>query len=254
MSRLRKLQWKNASRRLATSRRSETSRRRLFVEQLEDRRVLSTTFTVINTDDNFGIDPLPFAGTGTLRQAIVDANASPGPDLIEFNIPGTGTHKIAPLSLLPETSNVVIDATTQDGYIVDGLHPIELSGENLPWTSSGDNHVGALKILGDATIRGLTINRFFTGIVVIGPNNRIEANYVGTDSMGMSVHPVAFSESLNFYSPASMNDGIYLQGTSFTVIGGTAPQQRNVISGTGMALKFSPPTILRLSVITSEPT
>ena len=41
---------------------------------LETRQLLST-YVVTNTGDNGGIDPLPHANTGTLRQAIVDANA-----------------------------------------------------------------------------------------------------------------------------------------------------------------------------------
>lgn len=42
--------------------------------------VQADTFTVVNTND---------AGPGSLRQAIFDANASVGPDTIEFNIPAT---------------------------------------------------------------------------------------------------------------------------------------------------------------------
>ncbi len=38
-------------------------------------------FTVISTNDSF---------PGSLRQAILDANASPGTDRITFNIPGAG--------------------------------------------------------------------------------------------------------------------------------------------------------------------
>ena len=65
----------------------------------------AATFTVINTNDS---------GAGSLRQAILDANANPGTDLIEFNIPGTGPHTIQPISTLPTiTDRVVIDGHTQ---------------------------------------------------------------------------------------------------------------------------------------------
>jgi hypothetical protein len=40
---------------------------------------------VTNTDDS---------GNGSLRQAITEANANPGPDMIFFNIPDSGTHTI----------------------------------------------------------------------------------------------------------------------------------------------------------------
>ena len=52
----------------------------------------ATTFTVTNTNDS---------GTGSLRQAILDANASAGADLIDFSIPGAGVHTITPIGPLP---------------------------------------------------------------------------------------------------------------------------------------------------------
>ena len=60
---------------------SKRRRRRLFVEQLEDRRLLAT-FTVINLADS---------GTGSLRQAIVDANVNLGNDIIQFASGVNGT-------------------------------------------------------------------------------------------------------------------------------------------------------------------
>ena len=50
-------------------------------------------FTVMNTGDNGGINPAPNAMTGTLRQAIIDANANAGADTINFGIPGPADRK-----------------------------------------------------------------------------------------------------------------------------------------------------------------
>src|SRR6185295_15730292 len=66
-------------------------------------------FSVTNTNDS---------EAGSLRQAILDANATPnsssGPDEIHFNIPSEGTNIIAPaLALPPITGPVVIDGYTQ---------------------------------------------------------------------------------------------------------------------------------------------
>src|SRR5687767_1696863 len=61
---------------------------RLFVEEMEPRQLLAT-FTVTNTLD--GISPVP---AGSFRDAIQQANATPGPDRIEFNIPGPGVQTI----------------------------------------------------------------------------------------------------------------------------------------------------------------
>ena len=76
------------------------------------------TFVVINTND---------AGGGSLRQALLDANANAGIDSINFNIPGTGPFTITPLSPLPMvTGPVNINATTQPGY--NGSPIVGLSG------------------------------------------------------------------------------------------------------------------------------
>ena len=51
----------------------------------------ANTYTVTSNADS---------GAGTLRQAILDANANPGADTIAFNIVGSGVHTIAPATLL----------------------------------------------------------------------------------------------------------------------------------------------------------
>jgi hypothetical protein len=56
-----------------------------LVESLSIRRVHASTFTVVTASDN-GSDASPTPGS--LRQAIIFANSSPGLDTINFNIPG----------------------------------------------------------------------------------------------------------------------------------------------------------------------
>ena len=79
----------------------------------------AAVFTVTNTDD---------AGPNSLRQAILDANMTPAPDIIHFDIPGGGPHQIFLASSLPIINNPVdIDATTQPGWV---LSNIVLDGQN----------------------------------------------------------------------------------------------------------------------------
>ena len=69
------------------------------------------TYTVTSTGDN---------GAGTLRQAILDANAHPGSDDIHFAITGSEVHTIAPASPLPAmTGPGTIDGYTQTGALAN---------------------------------------------------------------------------------------------------------------------------------------
>src|SRR5262249_54399066 len=151
------------------------------VDVLEDRRLL-TTFTVLNTND---------AGAGSLRQAILGANAAGGADNIVFNIPGAGVHTIAPTSALPAiTDSVTIDAYTHAGSSANTLAVgsnavllIELDGSNA---NPGPIGADGLTIqANNTTVRGLVINRFTgglfgNGLVVDGVNNAvIQGNYLG---------------------------------------------------------------------------
>ncbi len=143
---------------------------RPVLESLED-RCLPTTFLVTNTGDN---------GAGSLRQAILDANATAGTDTIAFSIAGAGAHTIQPTSSLPTiTDPAVIDATTQPGYA--GTPIVEIDG-----SMAGAGVNGLVITAGSSTIRGLVINRFdVTGINLAGGGgNRIERNYIGTDVTG----------------------------------------------------------------------
>src|SRR6266849_8957736 len=67
-------------------------RRRTFrphLEVLEDRTLLSTLLVTTTAD----------SGPGSLRQAILNANANPGLDTIDFNIAPGGVQTIQPLSV-----------------------------------------------------------------------------------------------------------------------------------------------------------
>src|SRR6266487_676022 len=76
------------------------------VETLEGRTLLST-YTVVNANDS---------GAGSLRQAILDANAHSGADMIRFQI-SSGAKTISPKSQLPGLGDgTTLDATTQPGY------------------------------------------------------------------------------------------------------------------------------------------
>ena len=171
----------------------------------------ATTFQVTTTADNGdNANPTP----GSLRQAIIMANSTPGTDTISFNI-GMGAQTITLLSALPAiTDPVIIDGTTQPGFA--GTPIIEIKG-----TSAGSGVAGLQISAGSSTVRGLVINRFSTGIFLnTKGNNLIAGNYIGTDITGT----VAQSNS---------SHGIDVQGSNNNTFGGTIAADRNLISGNG---------------------
>src|SRR5262245_22311506 len=157
---------------LPPSRRRATcpSRFRPAVEALEGRLLLST-YPVTTTAGR---------GPGSLRHAILDANANPGPDTITFNIGGGGVQTNAPTRSLPVITDAVdIDGTTQPGYV--GKPLIVLTG-----SSAGPNASGIRIAAGNSTVKGLVINGFGgDGIVLTRRGgNAIVGNYIGTDVTG----------------------------------------------------------------------
>src|SRR5215831_14397945 len=76
--------------------------------------LLFSTFTFANT---YTVTNTNASGPGSLDQAIIDANTNPGPDVIAFNIPGSGPFVIAPG--FPGLTTIT-DAVTIDGYSQPG--------------------------------------------------------------------------------------------------------------------------------------
>jgi hypothetical protein len=178
---------------------------RLQLEVLEGRR-LPSVYTVSTTNDS---------GAGSLRQAILDANADHGPDTIAFNIGGGGVQTIRPTSPLPTiTAPVTIDGTTQPGYA--GTPLIVLNGAIAGPNATGLNLTGG----GTSTVRGLVVNGFSAyGILASnagGGSFVITGNYIGTDASGTLA--------------VGNENGIYLIDAAST-LGGTTAAARNLISG-----------------------
>ena len=70
----------------------------LFLAIMCARAASGLTLNVTSTNDS---------GPGTFRQALLDVNASPGPHLVQFHLPGTGVGTLAPLTALAEITNSV---------------------------------------------------------------------------------------------------------------------------------------------------
>ena len=168
---------------------------------------ITPVFVVTNTSDS---------GPGSLRQAMLDANASSQPAGIAFKIGNADVQTITPLTALPTVTNsTVIDGTTQTGYA--GTPIIELDGSNAGAGVDGI-HIAA----GSSTVRGLAINRFSGHGILLDTNggDHIEGNFVGTDVTGTIAHP-------------NGGNGIQIIATPNNVVGGALGSMGNVISGNG---------------------
>jgi hypothetical protein len=144
------------------------------LEILEARRLLAT-FTVTNSLDS---------GVGSLRSAIVAANAAAGASTIDFDIPSSGVQTITLLTVLPDiTAALTIDGTTQPGYtgtpLIDIL-PDPTQGQaphgstllSLPYTFrlTGNNE----------TVRGLAFDDNATSAITVwGSFDLVEGNVFG---------------------------------------------------------------------------
>jgi parallel beta-helix repeat protein len=173
-----------------------------FLPGIHGANAEAATYTVSTTADS---------GAGSLRQAINDANANPGQDIIRFQI-GTGAKTISPLSALPSIVDpLIIDGSTQPGFV--GTPLIEING-----TSSGSN-AGLRLFAGESTVRALCINRCSAqGIqIATGGTNSIVGCRIGTDPGGAISRPNGV--------------GIWINGSTGNVIGGTTLADRNVVSG-----------------------
>lgn len=167
----------------------------------------AATFTVTNANDS---------GPGSLRQALLDANNTFGPDTIVFNLSGNGPWVISPAAALPQINEtVVINGASQPGYAGQPL--IELNGAN-----AGTNGFGLLILADACVVRGLAINRFGRdGIRLEGANQCVvQGNCLGTDVSGTVARGVG-------------ENGVAISEGSGNLIGGTNAADRNVIGACG---------------------
>ena len=193
--------------------------------------LLAAEFVVTNTNE---------IGSGSLAEAITNANNTSGRDSIVFNIPGAGVHKIdlSQAALPRVTDPIVIDGYTQPGAKPNTLAVgnnavilIQLDGGAIPGRGTNGIELSG----GNSVVRGLSITGFSRGADQVSPGgnglqlrrsgdgNVIEGNFLGIAPDGVTAR--------------ANRQGVEV-GTLQTTIGGIAPEARNVISGNSEAGVF----------------
>ncbi len=204
------------------------------IEPLEP-KVLLSTFHVNSAADLLadGVTPAP----GSLREAIVQANARPGADDIAFDVPtGTARWTIGVDGPLPAiTDALTILGPTQPGN--SSAPVVTLDGQG-----AGDGVDGLVVSTPGVTIRGLAINNFGrNGIAVTGSDvtgTRIEGNYLGVDPADGQA------------PEGNLGAGITVASGGVTIVG-------NVIAanaGAGIALSDAPDTVIQGNRIGTDAT
>ena len=189
----------------------------------------AATFTVTNTNNS---------GVGSLRQAILDANATTGADTINFNIPATDpncdstTHvcTITPSTVLPDLADdVTIDGLTQQGFsgtllitvsaanqfrifTIDSGKTVMISGLTIAngaanGTSFPDNAGGGIFNRGILSISTCMVSGNFA---TIGGGIANDGN--------SNTASVSLTNSFISSNSAVIGGGIYTRGTNATVI------------------------------------
>ncbi|HJQ41395.1 MAG TPA: right-handed parallel beta-helix repeat-containing protein [Thermoanaerobaculia bacterium] len=226
-------------------------------------------YLVTNTSDS---------GIGSLRQAILDANAHPGPDEIHFNIPPApaqfGINAGSPYVI---TSPVVIDATSQ------GLHlPITFAGndDGFVYDAGSDGSVlrhlqiGGISSIDHAAIRitggtGITVADNTIGVIDNGTGNRIgvliatngntiggtsaaDRNVISGNNIGIQIEGGVFDNRVEgnhigvdregTVVRANTEAGVVLFNARGNTIGGLTAGTRNVIAGSPVGVHVATPS------------
>jgi hypothetical protein len=164
----------------------------------------------------------------TLRAAIQETNATPEKDTINFDINASGwVATISPDTRLPDiTAPVIINGYTQQGASAntkavgdDASLKVQLDGNNGSISGNADlvlTHDGS-----GSVIKGLVMNGCSSCIRVAEDSvgTRIQGNFIGTDPTG------------TVPKGSSVNGVDISNGASGTLVGGSSPGLRNIISG-----------------------
>jgi hypothetical protein len=172
-----------------------------------------TTLVVSNTNDT---------GAGSLREAITQANGTPGLNLIHFNIPGSGCPKTIQVSSpLPEiTDALVIDGGTQPGSLSNTLD-LGYNGQRCVLLRGDSSDIG-LMVPSSAPanttlwVKSMAFGGFGFSIFLGGGHGHLfQGNHFGV-TLGPSGNTGVVA--------------IYVADADDVIIGGSGPNERNVFA------------------------
>ncbi|MDW8381579.1 MAG: right-handed parallel beta-helix repeat-containing protein [Verrucomicrobiota bacterium] len=199
------------------------------------------------------------SGPGSLREAILTANANPGHDVIQFNIPPSNVvHVIMLASSLPAiTDALTIDGLTQPGSAPNSLlqgfnatNLVTLNGHGIPTHAGGGGGPGSggpegpgaeprmhgLEVRADfVTIRGLRLVMFSPG----GNMTNLRSAIFVADARNVVVESCVIGVDASTSLGEPNWGGITVTNGRAVRIGGLDPSHRNLISdNTAWQIRF----------------
>jgi len=185
-------------------RRASDVRARLLLQGLEG-RIAPAQFTVSNTNDS---------GAGSLRQAILDANAGAGADTIVFSAVFNSTQTIS-LTTTPDTSNASA-LTITDSVTMTGPGASLLTVRRAPGATTPQMRIFSVNGPG-------VINVTITGMTITGGNTA--GNAPGLPGNG----PTGDGAALQMFDDTVVLDRVVITGNTSGSEGGGI----DVVSGVG---------------------
>lgn len=195
---------------------------------------VGNTFVV----STFVVSTLSDSGAGSLRQAIIDANATPGPDQITFSV--GGVIRVGRNALPTITGTTVIDGTTAPGYVAAPVVRVDYQKTaGLTLAAGSDGSVISGLSLVDATGAGVTI---------AASDTTLTGNYIGIWGNGRTVE-------------GNRGEGVLIQsgaaGNRIGIGGVAVFTLSNVISGNrgnGITISGGNDNVVQANFIGTDPT
>jgi len=228
---------------------------------------VSLSFAAAAAADTFSVTNTADSGTGSLRDAITRANATPGDDFVKFTVTGV----LIPATPYPTTvGNIAIDSGAPPLIHAVPLVEIDASALSVPvfhltsgsylraFAIHGDH--GAAVEAGDAAIvgncfigtdlNGTTQMPNGTGVLVTGAGVRLISNLISGNTTGVEITATAAGTSIYDNRIGLANSGTYAipNGTGVSVSGNASSSGLaigvaglpNAISGnTGAAIRIT---------------
>lgn len=201
----------------------------------------AATFVVSTTDDS---------GSGSLRQAILDANAAGGANTITFALGSAAPYSIVLSSQLPGIAgSLLVDGYSQDGSApntspaggLDTQLGVEVVGAGGPgfWLQTGSASL---------TVQGLALHGFSDAISGWNGGAGASQVFVYGNFIGTALEGGPLPGGGNGNGGCAVRSGF-----SSATIGGSQPWQRNLLSGNGGAGVFaSGPVVIEGNLIGTD--